>query len=142
MARKKDKGYKDSMERALENPRLKSQYLKEVERLFKGKKGTDEHDRMLQRLHDSYGSSRFKKRALEYVKEYGLPDDWGSLLLLLDLEGEQDLVCDAMEKLVEMSSQRSSVERRGLKSKLTVISATSKDMVVAETAEALLMELD
>jgi hypothetical protein len=142
MARKKDREYKDSMERALENPRLKSQYLKEVERLFKGKKGTDEHDRMLQRLHDSYGSGRFKKTALEYVKEYGLPDDWGSLLLLLDLEGEQELVCDAMEKLVEMSAQRSSVERRGLRSKLSVISATSKDMVVAETAEALLMELD
>ncbi len=142
MTRKKDKEYKGSMERALENPRLKSQYLKEVERLFKGKKGTDEHDRMLQKLHDAYGSDRFKKTALQYVKEYGLPDDWGSLLLLLDIQDEQDLVCDAMEKLVEMSRERSSVERRGLKSKLTIISATSKDMVVAETAEALLMELE
>ena len=69
------------LEKALKNPRIKSQYMKEVERLFNGPKGDPEHDRDLQCLHDAYGTSRFGKQAREYIKKYGLPDDWGALLL-------------------------------------------------------------
>ncbi len=140
MARKGDKDYRDSLERALEDPRLKSHYLKEVDRLFKGKKGTDEHDKMLQRLHDSYGTGNFSKTAKKYIKSFGLPDEWGALLLLLDLEGESETVCQAMERLVEMSKERNQVEKRGLKSKLTVLASTSTDLAIMEAAESLLAE--
>ncbi len=139
--KKKKQEYKSSIERALENPRIKSQYLKEVERLFKGPKGDPLHEKDLQKLHNSYGTSSFKKQAKTYIKKYGLPDDWGALILLLDLKGESQIVIDTMEKLVEMSKTLSSQERKGLKSKLKTLSLTTKDMDVAEIAEELIQEI-
>ena len=129
------------LEKALKNPRIKSQYMKEVERLFNGPKGDPEHDRDLQCLHDAYGTSRFGKQAREYIKKYGLPDDWGALLLLLDLKKAPDTVMEVMEKLVSLSSERTAQERKGLKSKLRTLSLTAKDIQVAEQAEMLIEEI-
>lgn len=129
------------MEQALKNPRIKSQYLKEMERVFQGPKGDPEHEKDLQRLHDSYGSKRFERQAAGYLKKYGLPDDWGALLLLLDLKNASQIVIDVMEKLVELSRQRSRIEKKGLKSRLRTLAVTTKDLAVADTAEALIEEI-
>lgn len=137
----KKKDIKSSLERVLENPRLKSQYLKEMEKVFQGPKGNPEHDKDLQKLHDSYGSPRFGKMARSYIKKYGLPDEWGALLLLLDLKKENETVIKVMEKLIEISKDRSSTEKKGLKSKLRTLSLTSKDIMVAETAEMLIEKI-
>ena len=138
---KKKKDSKSSIEQALENPRIKSQYMKEMERLFQGPKATPEHEKALQKLHDAYGSSRFEKQAEDYIKKYGLPDDWGALLLLLDLKNSNETILEVMEKLVEISGQRNSMERKGLRSKLRTLSLTARDAAVAEAAEALVEEI-
>ncbi len=129
------------MEQALENPRIKSQYLKEMERVFSGPKGSKDHDKDLQRLHDAYGSARFEKQAAIYIKKYGLPDDWGALMLLLDLNKATDVVLEVMEKLVEISKGKSSLERKGLRSKLRTLALTTKNLEIADTAEALIEEI-
>ncbi len=138
---KKRQEYKSSIERALENPRIKNQYLKEVERLFQGPKADPAHEKDLQKIHSSYGTNSFKKQVKAYIKKYGLPDDWGALILLLDLKGESQIVIDTMEKLVEMSKDLSSQEKRGLKSKLKTLSLTTKEVDVAEIAEELVEEI-
>ncbi len=139
MKRKKD--IKSSLEKRLEDPRIKNQYLKEVERLFQGAKGDPNHEKELQRLHDSFGTNRFKKQAKAYIKKYGLPDDWGALILLLDLEGEVQIVIDAMEKLLEMSKQLPAPKKKGLKSKLKTLSFTTKDLTIAEVAQEIAEEI-
>ncbi len=139
MARKR--GVKSDLERRLEDPLIKNQYLKEIERLFKGAKGDPAHDKDLQRLHDAFGTSRFKKMAKDYIKKYDLPDDWGALILLLDLDGEKDIVIKAMEKLVEMSKDLPDQKKKGLRSKLRTLSLTTKDVVVAEIAQELAEEI-
>ncbi|NPA93945.1 MAG: hypothetical protein GXO58_00785 [Thermodesulfobacteria bacterium] len=137
----RDKGIKSSLEKKLQDPRIKSMYLKEVEKLFKGAKGDPSHDKDLQKLHDTFGTSQFKKHAKSYIKKYGLPDDWGALILLLDLEGETQVVIDAMEKLVEISKDLTGPERKGLRSKIRTLSLTTKDVVIAEVAEEILAEI-
>ncbi len=139
MAKKKD--FKSDLEKRLEDPIIKSKYLREVERLFKGAKGDPAHEKDLQRLHDSFGTARFKKVAKDYIKRYDLPDDWGALILLLDLDGETDIVIKTMEKLVEMSKDLPEPKKKGLKSKLRTLSLTTKDMVVAEVAQELSEEI-
>ena len=137
----KKKSQKSNIEKALKNPRIKNQYMKEMERVFQGPKGSPDHDRNLQKLHDAYGSARFPKQAREYIREYGLPDDWGALLLLLDLKNANELIPEIMEKLVNMAKKRSSIERKGLRSKLRTLSVTTRDMVIADTAAALAEEI-
>ena len=137
----KKKDLKSSIEKALKNPRLKNQYMKEMERVFQGPKGNPEHDKDLQKLHDAYGSARFQKQASRYIKKYGLPDDWGALLLLLDLKNANDVILEVMEKLVEISKKRSGIEKKGLKSKLRTLSVTTRDIAIADTAEALIEEV-
>ncbi len=137
----RNKELKSSFEKKLQDPRIKSMYLKEVERLFKGAKGDPAHDKDLQKLHDTFGTKQFKKQAKQYIKKYGLPDDWGALILLLDLEGEAEIVIDVMEKLVQISRDLPAPKKKGLKSKLRTLSLTAKDAVVAEVAEEILEEI-
>ncbi len=139
--KKRDKDYKSSIEKALEDPIRKSQYLKQVEQLFKGPKGDPNHAKDLQRLHDSYGTKSFRSKAKAYIKKYGLPDEYGALILLLNLTSEKRIVIDAMEKLIEMKEKLSTHELKGLKSKLRTLSLTSKDIELSEIAEEFLGEL-
>ena len=131
---------KSELERALENPRLKKMYLQEAEKLFQGPQGKPEHAKALERLQESYGTKSFDSVVREYVDEYGLPQDWGTLLMLLDLREQTDILCDAMEEAWKMGKTKGPVERKGLESKIRFLSMTAKDPDVGETAESLLAE--
>ena len=133
---------KSMLEKALDDPRLKKLYLKEAEKLFLGPKGTPEHDEALKKLKASYGKRTFEDVAREYVERFGLPDDWGDLILLLDLEKSPDIVCDAMEKAKAMLDSKGPIEKTGFISKLKVLSMTSKDPDIGEVAEEILESLD
>ncbi len=112
-----------------------------MEQLFKGAKGDPAHEKDLQRLHDSFGTSRFRQEAKKYIKKYGLPDDWGALILLLDLEKETQIVIDAMERLLELSKDLSGPEKKGLRSRLRTLGLTSRDTLVAEVAMEIAEEI-
>ncbi len=129
-----------STERALKNKWLKERYLKEVEKLFAGKKGSKEHDKALQKIHKAYGTNRFNKAVRDYVKEYGLPEDWGTLILLLDHK-DAEIVCEALRALKGLYPEKGRLEQQGFVSKLRVLSLTSKSEKVQEEAMALLEEL-
>ena len=130
------------LEKALDDPRLKKLYLKEAEKLFLGPKGTPEHDKALKRFKESYGRKNFEEIARDYVERFGLPDEWGDLILLLDLEKSPDIVCDAMEKARELVATKGPLEKTGFISKLKVLSMTAKDPDVGELAEEILESFD
>jgi len=129
---------KSMLEQALDDPRLKKLYLKEAEKLFLGPKGTPEHDEALKRLKDSYGKKSFEQAARDYVSKFGLPDEWGVLILLLDLKDSPQIVCDAMEKAKDMLDTKGPLEKTGFVSKLKVLSMTSPDPDISEVAEEIL----
>jgi len=135
------KDERSNLERALEDPRIKERYLKEAEKLFMGAKGRPQHSKDLMAIHESYGRAKFLSTVRHYVDTYGMPDDWGALLLLLDIKNDSELVCKAIEALCGLVEEKGIVERKGLKSKLRVLSLTARNPEIRETAEIQLAEL-
>ncbi len=72
-----------------------------LDRLFKGERGTPEHDKLYAKLHNAYGSEAFPKQAEKYVEKYGLPDDAATLILFLDLK-DIDICNATLDKLLEI----------------------------------------
>jgi hypothetical protein len=132
---------RSNLERALEDPRMKERYLQEAEKLFMGAKGRPQHSKDLMAIHESYGRTRFLSTVRHYIDTYGMPQDWGALLLILDIKNDPDLVCKAIEGLCELAGEKGTVERRGLESKLRVLSLTARNAEIRDTAEIQLTEL-
>ncbi len=132
---------KSALERALErDPRLKKKYLEEAEKLFMGPKGSPEHSKDLQAIHDKYGTKDFKKVVKKYISRYGMPDDWSTLILLLDVK-DPSIITNAIKELLKQSKNKNSIEKKGVISKLKVISMTETDPSILETVEQALAEL-
>lgn len=134
---------RSTLEKALEDSSLKRHYLKEAEKLFMGPKGKPEHEKDLRKLENSFGKKSFSRNAAEYVKKYGLPDKWSTLIMLLELKDRPGLVCDVIDRLVELVSEQppSSSELRGLESRLKIMKMTESDPDVQEAAGEALSRL-
>jgi hypothetical protein len=117
---------KSYRERSLRSDWAKKQHLKEAEKFFLGKKGTDEYRKAYTALHAKYGTPRFEEAAKKFIHEFGPPDDWGTLLLLLDAK-DAALVKEAMAPLKELYGKRSPIEQKGLKGKLKILIMTAKE---------------
>jgi len=109
-------------------------YLKEIENLFKGKKATKEHGAALREIHESAGTKKFNTAVKKYLKEYGMPDDWSTLFLLLDYK-DVKVVRQAAAALQALSKETPLNLREGLKSKLNIIAMTTADDDLREIAE-------
>lgn len=115
-------------------------YLKEIENLFKGKKSSKEHGEALDLIYQRAGTKKFNTAVKKYIKEYGLPDDWSTLFLLLDYK-EVKIIKQAIEALVNMAAEEPLNKKEGLKSKLNIIAMTTSDEDLREVAEEALSGL-
>ncbi|MFC1591204.1 hypothetical protein ACFL43_01635 [Thermodesulfobacteriota bacterium] len=115
-------------------------YLKEIENLFKGKKASKEHAVAIGEIHQRAGTKKFNTSVKKYIKEYGLPDDWSTLFLLLDYK-EIKIIKQAIEALKALGHEESLSKKEGLKSKLNIISMTTTDDDLREIAEEALEDL-
>ena len=79
-------------EKSLQSTWAKQQYLKKVNKLFQGEKGGKEHKAALDAIHRHYGSSKFASAVKKYLKKYGIPNDWSTLMLMLDYKDDEVLV--------------------------------------------------
>jgi len=122
-----------------EDSKAKEKYLKELEKLFVDKKELEKQN-FIENLHKSYGTKNFKKLAKEFAEKYGIPDDWRTLLLFLDLD-ERKLVLSALEKIKEDFPNRNISEKQGILSKLKTLALTSKDEIIGFKVEKILKEL-
>jgi len=128
------------LEKALRSKWLKERYLKEVEKFFSGKKGSEEHEKALKAIHRAYGTNRFNRAVKKYIEEYGLPEDWGTLILLLDHK-DPGIVCQALEALKNLYPQKGLVEQQGFVSKTRVLAMTARQEEVREAAQSILEEI-
>ncbi len=122
-----------------EDFKAKEKYLKELEKLFIDKTELEKQE-FLENLHKSYGTRNFKKLAKEFVEKYGMPQDWRTLILFLDLD-DKKLVLAALEKLKEDFPNRNISEKQGIISKLKTLALTSKDETIGFKVEKTLKEL-
>ena len=128
---------KSFRERSLRSDWAKKQHLKEAEKFFLGKKGTDEYKKAYAALHDKYGSPGFEEAAKKFIQEFGPPDDWGTLILILDAK-DPTVAREALAPLKGLYEKRSPIEQKGLRGKLKILAMTARDKNLREEAEKML----
>ncbi len=119
---------------------LKKQYRKEIDKLFLGKKGTKKHEKAHSDITRHHGTDQFSETVRIYLEQYGLPDDWGTLSLLLDYSDTRTVseVLSAMRKLYET---RTLAEQKGFKAKVDIFAMTASDSDLRDLAEEILRTL-
>jgi hypothetical protein len=117
---------RDKRDTSRVSDRWKSGRVKEaLERLFKGEKGTLEHDRLHAKLHETYGTDKFLPAVKAYLEKYGMPDDLSTLLLFLDARDEA-ILWKTLEKVREVLPTLRENEKEDLVRKLKILSVTMK----------------
>ncbi len=122
---------------------VRKQILREADRLFQGnrnKKVDPEQEKAANEIHRSCGSKKFDASVRKYLKEYGMPDDWSTLMLLLDSK-EPGTAVQAIQSLKELYPEQGLEEQQGFRSKLSIISMTTKDDELRHYAEEAAAEL-
>jgi hypothetical protein len=133
------RGERPSKERSLRSTWAKEQYLKEAGKLFQGVKGSKEHKAAVEAIHRSYGTSKFTAAVKKYIQAYGVPTEWGTLLLLLDYKDEE-VLAEVIVNLKKLASERTPAEKQGFKNKLEILTFTAQSSRITSLAEAALKE--
>ena len=105
-----------------------------------GKKGTKKHQKALNEIERTHGTEQFEASVKDYLDQYGLPDHWTTLSLLLDYS-ETETVTHVLTTMKALYETRSPMERQGFKAKLDIITMTSRDSDVRDCAEEILKTL-
>ncbi len=112
-----------------------------LDRLFKGDKGTPEHDKLYARLHNAYGSEAFLKQAEKYMAKFGLPDDVATLILFIDLKDVN--ICTAtLDKLREIYSTLPPRQQEDVKRKISIAVMGHRIKEVRVRASEIMEELE
>jgi monoamine oxidase len=119
----------------------KKQYMKEIEKLFSGEKEeTEEQKKARKALVQRYGSSKFNSAVDQYVKKFGMPQDWSTLMLMLDHRNVA-IVTKALEVLRQKIQEGSETEQEGFKSKVKIIAMTAENDDLQALAEEIVDDL-
>ena len=114
--------------------------LQQAEALFKGKRGRPEYQAALKELEAAHGTKKFPAAAKKFLQEYGLPEEWGALNLLLDL-AQPEIMAEVLHAMAAQAGSRSLVEQQGFKGRLQVIALTNLDAGVRREAEEIMATL-
>lgn len=127
-------------ERTLKSDWARKQHLREAEKFFQGKKGSEEYRKARAALDEKYGTPEFPGALTHFIAEFGMPDDWGALLLILDTDNPE-WIRQALAAMKEMIPKKGLLEKKGFKGKVKVIAATTKDRELREECEKILETL-
>jgi hypothetical protein len=119
---------------------VRKMVLKQAEALFKGKRGRPEYQAALKELEAAHGTKKFAAVARKFLQEYGLPEEWGALNLLLDYPDPQ-VITEVLHAMGAQVALRSRVEQQGFKGRLQILALTSADAHVRQEAEELMANL-
>ena len=140
----KDKSSHTSKDRSSPKPSKRAewaskQYRKEIERLWMGKKGTDEYKKALNKIYNFHGTSKFNAAVKNFIADYGLPDDWNTLFLMLDYK-KTDVVQEILVRLGSLYKTKSLTEIQGFRSKLEIMDMTTTDEELKKIIKSVLEE--
>jgi hypothetical protein len=122
---------------------VRKEILKGAEKLFQGggkKKVDPEQEKARNEIHKTVGTKKFDAAVKKYLKQYDVPDDWSTLLLLIDFKDSSTAMA-AIEGLKALYPNQGLEEQRGFRSKLNIISMTTKDEDLRFCAEQIAMEI-
>jgi hypothetical protein len=119
---------------------MKKHYRKEVDKLFMGKKGTKKHQKARDDIDRYHGTDQFEAAVKAYLDQYGLPDDWSTLSLLLDYS-DAEKVLQALTAMKNLYEARTPMEKQGFKAKVDILAMTTRDNDLRDFAEEMLKTL-
>ncbi|HMK66434.1 MAG TPA: hypothetical protein VK564_11600 [Thermodesulfobacteriota bacterium] len=119
---------------------LRKMALKEANKHFRGKQGTPAHDKAVSALQGYYGTRKFQTLAKQYLKEYGLPEQWGPQFLFLDYE-DPEIVLDLLQTMASTYPGRSLREQQAFLSRLRTLKTLAEDGAVQDQAAEILSSL-
>jgi len=114
--------------------------LRQAEALFQGKGGRPGYQAAVKELESAHGTKKFSGLAKKFLTEYGLPDQWGTLNLLLDYP-EAAVRLEVLTAMRAKMGERSRVEQQGFAGKLKILAMTSGEVEVRRLAEEFLAGL-
>jgi hypothetical protein len=120
--------------------KIRQEALKQAEALFSDKQQRPEYKKALAKLEDQRATAQFLATAENFLKKYGLPNDWRGLMLFLDY-ADPAIIAEAMIQLQKLAYSQSMIEIQGLKGKLRTLALTSRFLEIKEKAEAILENL-
>ena len=115
-------------------------YRKEADKLFMGKKGTKKHQKALNDIDRLHGTDQFEAAVKAYLDQYGLPEDWSTLSLVLDYS-DPETVSGAIQAMKPLHELRSLMEQQGFKAKLDILAMTTRNSDLRDLAEEVLKTL-
>lgn len=115
-------------------------YRKEADKLFMGKKGTKKHQKAHDDIDRFHGTDQFEEAVKTYLDQYGLPEDWSTLSLLLDYS-DPEKVLQVLTRMKELYESRSPIEKQGFKAKVDILAMTASDSDLRDFAEETLKTL-
>ena len=115
-------------------------YKEALEKLFQGKKGTLEYQKLYNKIHKAYGSTTFLKHVQNFTQVYGLPEDVSTLLLILDTKDPATMLL-AIDKLKDLFAAATAREKEDISRKLSIIGMTDRSADVKERAREVADEL-
>jgi len=124
-------------ERSRRSEWVMRKYRKEADKLFMGKKGTKKHQKARDDIDRYHGTDQFETAAKTYLDQYGLPDDWSTLSLLLDYS-DPEKVLEALNAMRGLYENRNPVEKQGFKAKLDILAMTTSNSDLRDFAEEML----
>jgi hypothetical protein len=119
---------------------MMKKYRKEADKLFMGKKGTKKHQKAHHDIDRYHGTDQFEPAVKTYVDQYGLPDDWSTLSLLLDYS-DSEKVLQVLAAMKDLYETRSPTEKQGFKAKVDILAMTATDSDLRDFAEEMLKTL-
>ena len=99
-------------------------FRKEADKLFMGKKGTKKHEKARSDIDRYHGTKQYETAVRAYLDQYGLPDDWRTLSLLLDYS-EAETVLQALTAMKNLYESRTPMEQQGFKAKVEILAMTA-----------------
>jgi hypothetical protein len=115
-------------------------YRKEADKLFMGKKGTKKHQKAHNDIDRYHGTEQFETAVKTYIDQYGLPEDWSTLSLLLDYS-DAEKVLQALAAMKNIYEARNPIEKQGFKAKVDILAMTASDSDLRDFAEEMLKTL-
>lgn len=115
-------------------------YRKEADKLFMGKKETKKHQKAHYDIDRYQGTDQFETAVKTYLDQYGLPEDWSTLSLLLDYS-DSEKVLQVLAAMKDLYEARSLTEKQGFKAKVDILTMTARDSDLRDFAEEMLKTL-
>jgi hypothetical protein len=127
-------------ERSRRSEWVMKKYRKEADRLFMGTKGTKKHQKALNDIERYHGTDQFEAVVKAYLDQYGLPEDWSTLSLLLDYS-DAEKVLEVLTLMKSLYENRTPMEKQGFKAKVDILAMTAQNADLRDLTEEMLKTL-